>query len=237
MGAWKLCHQLRWWFVEKPIEYKHQHFYMSSAALDCASDLEQVCECATEGVTEGVCAYVWLEVQYCAQIASDHSHVCDPAETMFELIRAREPNLLSWSNQADLDRYEKQGDFSSPGQLWFYKSAFTLYLYIPSVTKNAFHCLSYKRWGYLAFYSYLSKYHVPCLILCVPWVCVWYSLSQCLLYPLCIGLINSVLKYPVVEPLNLFWQIMKIEDYITARMPEKCRIRAKSKTFLSFCEY
>lgn len=95
--------------------------------------------------------------------------------------------------------------------------------------------LFYKWRGYLAFYSYLSEYHMPYLILCVLWVCVWYSLSQCLLYPLCIELIHSVFKYPVVEPLNLFWQITKIEDYITGRMSEKCSIEMKSKTSFFVC--
>lgn len=41
---------------------------------------------------------------------------------------------------------------------------------------------------------------MACLILCV---LLFYSLSQCLLCPLCIELIHSVLKYPVVERLNL----------------------------------
>lgn len=122
---------------------------------------------------QSVCIYMWM--------TSDYSHVCYFAETLFELLRARElspppPNLPSRAGvikQIWPDRYERQGDFTSAQRRWERKKeklSFCLPFFCHKY-KNVFDFLTspVTDGGYLAFHPSLSEYHTPCLILCVLW--------------------------------------------------------------------
>lgn len=96
------------------IHYKHRYFHMSSAAPVRAWPWTNLCghKWVSTGERERVPVYVWLEVQYRAQIISWLFPCVWPSGDS-ELIRAREAEpLLSRSNQAGIwpDGYEKQGD-------------------------------------------------------------------------------------------------------------------------------
>lgn len=121
-----------------------------------------------------------LEFQYCTQIISDYSHVCDQAGILFKLKRARKLNLPSRSNQAHPARWiSKSGclyfrgtmvGFNTQTFVYFYNfflifACFLSETHTPSPNKSIWlpH-IFYNSLGYLAFYSHLSEYHTHCLI-------------------------------------------------------------------------
>lgn len=144
--------------------------------------------------------------------------MCDPAG--FDLLAYYKTE--SWTSWAEEIRQKDSGCKSL--------SAFILDLHKPLVTDAKICSALLQMTGIFSILLYLSDFHSLCLILCVLLVCIWYSLSQRLLYPLCSELIHGVLRYPVVEPLNHFWQIKRTESCITGRMSKKCGVQWKSKT-------
>lgn len=118
-------------FARRAINSKRQHFYASSAAPRLCVTLNKcgrvrvwlqarVRQCEREES---------LELQYCAQIISDYSHVCDPAGT-FKLKRARKLNLPSRSNQADPARWiSKSGCLYFSGKMVGFNTQTFVYFY------------------------------------------------------------------------------------------------------------
>lgn len=131
MDAWKLCHQSlerfvrSWWTINTSTSTCRLQLWF-------VCDLEQICVWLSEKERERrVYECVWLEVQYCAQIISDYSHVCNLSGNVWinKNQKAGSPGVIK---QIWLDSYEKQGDFTE--RWWF--TTFIPCLCLPPATNT-----------------------------------------------------------------------------------------------------